>query len=111
MLDKTIDSVLLALRADIIRRRMDGLEHVEALLRLRSVPLPPVRRRYAPRRDTMRIVLDALRDGPKDTAAVAAIAVAAGIPRYRARRRIWLTLDRLHKRGLVVRDGEAWGLR
>ena len=50
----------------------------------------------------MRIVLDALRDGPKDTAAVAAIAVAAGIPKYRARRRIWLTLDRLHKRGLVV---------
>ena len=39
MLDKTITSALLALRAHIIHQRRDGLAHVEALLIARGFDL------------------------------------------------------------------------
>ena len=39
MLDKTITSALLQLRAQIIRGRLDGLAHVQALLLARGVDL------------------------------------------------------------------------
>ena len=40
MLDKTITSALLNLRAQIIRHKLEGIKHVEALLIARSVTLP-----------------------------------------------------------------------
>jgi hypothetical protein len=69
MQDKTIDNALLAPRKQIIRGDGEGLERVEALLRMRSVPMPSVLPHRCPttaRRNVMRhLVLDALRDGSK----------------------------------------------
>jgi hypothetical protein len=61
MQDKSIDGALLAPRKNIIRGRLDGLAHVEALLLLRGVDMPrvlPVKRPDAARRGHMsRMVL------------------------------------------------------
>jgi hypothetical protein len=69
MQDKSIDGALLALRKQIIRGKLDGLEHVEALLLMRGVDLPrvmPPKRPDAARRGHMaRLVIGALREGPK----------------------------------------------
>ena len=67
MQGKTINNALLALRKDMLATDADGLEHVEALLTLRGVPLPHynyfVRDRV--KRGLMRrVVLEALADGP-----------------------------------------------
>ncbi len=76
MQGKTINNALIALRKDMLADGGDGLEHVEALLALRGVPLPHynwiVRDRI--KRGLMRqIVLPALRDGPKTTADLVAL--------------------------------------
>ncbi len=69
MQDRTINAALLLLRACIIRGDGAGREHVEALLAMRGVPLPPVwpgRRPDAASSGTMkRLLLGALRDGPR----------------------------------------------
>ncbi|MES2843723.1 MAG: hypothetical protein V4804_17035 [Pseudomonadota bacterium] len=73
MLDKTITNALLALRAQIVRERLGGLNHVEALLVARGVELAahPVRRKIpadsCKQREVKLIVAEALRDGPKRT--------------------------------------------
>lgn len=64
---ETINRALLNLRAQIIRADDPGLKHVEALLRMRRVPLPPVPvwtvRRFK-RNELRRIVIAELRSGP-----------------------------------------------
>jgi hypothetical protein len=69
MKDATVTGVLHNLRCAILRDGLDGLEHVDALLRLRGVD-PDSLRMYAKRpkhfgRGKLRCaVLEALRDGP-----------------------------------------------
>lgn len=112
MLDKTITNALLALRAQIIRVNLDGLDHVEALLALRQVPLPKVPRKFAQRQDTSRLALDALRDGPKRGYEVARYATqATGDDLPDQWRRIYQALHNLRRRGLVVKDGRVWRLQ
>ena len=111
MLDKTITSALLNLRAQIIRGKMEGLEHVEALLAARGVGLPVVPRKIAQRRDTSRLALAALRDGPKRSKEVALHVIAVtGMPERQARAIMYQAMYNLHRRGLVVRDGRMWRL-
>lgn len=116
MLDKSIDGALLALRKQTIRGGGVGLEHVEALLALRGVPMPQVR---APRRpDVARcrlmrlLVLAALRDGPKRVREIAAtVAVRRPeLPAQAAYTRTGQALARLKRAGLVTREGRLWGL-
>jgi hypothetical protein len=117
MLDKSIDGALLALRKQIIRGDGKGLEHVEALLALRGVPMPQVR---APRKvDVARcrqmrlLVLAALKDGPKPLPEIAACVAAAKrpeLPPKAAYTRTWQALARLKRTGLARRDGRLWGL-
>ncbi len=80
MQDRTINAALLLLRACIIRGDGAGREHVEALLALRGVPMPPVwpgRRPAAASKGTMkRLLLAALRDGPKTRGELAALVAA-----------------------------------
>jgi hypothetical protein len=67
---ETTDRVLLYLRAQIIRDRLDGLDHVDALLRLRGCDpdayrVPPKRRRHFRNGGLRRAVLAILREhGP-----------------------------------------------
>ena len=116
MLDKTITSALLQLRAQIIRGRLDGLDHEEALLAARGVALPHVPRPHAsnslPRLGMTRLLVEALRDGPKGGVAAARY-VAEHQPSisYReAQRRVHQGLARAVAHGYAVRDGGVWRL-
>ncbi len=111
MLDKTITSALLNLRVQIIRGKLDGLGHVEALLVARGVDLPSVPRKIAQRRDTSRLALNALRDGPKRAKEVAQHVMAAtGMPERQAKAIMYQAVYNLHRRGLVTREGRLWRL-
>ncbi len=115
MLDKTIDSALLALRRQINQCDGKGREHVEALLKQRGVHMPramPPRLNVAGSGVMARMALDALRDGPQ---------TARYVSEYVAKRRPEITFDKGHvftavaltklkKRGLVVHDGGFGGL-
>lgn len=69
MQDKSINGALLALRKQIIRGKLDGLTEVEALLAIRSVPMPrvmPAKRPDVARRgEVRRKIYEATRSGPK----------------------------------------------
>ena len=116
MQDKTITNALLQLRAQIIRGRLDGLDHVEALLWGRGVDLARVPKPHAanslPRLAMRRLLLDALRDGPKGGVAAARY-VAEHQPdiSYReAQRRVHQALTRMVATGFAVKDGGVWRL-
>ena len=76
MLEKSIDGALLALRKQIIREGGDGLEHVEALLAMRDVPMPavlPPKRSDVARKGLMRLlILDGMRKGCRTQREIAA---------------------------------------
>jgi hypothetical protein len=75
MQDRTINAALLALRVQTIREDRNGLEQVEALLRLRRFPMPEVtraRRKAFDRGELRRELAALLRDGPKPRAALVA---------------------------------------
>ena len=111
MLDKTITAALLHLRVQTIRENLDGLEHVEALLKLRGVDLSKhhVPRKTAQRRDTAILALNALRDGPKTGKEVSLHAAAAtGMTYEDARSRLYNALHGLRRKGWVVKDGKIW---
>lgn len=113
MLDKTITNALCQLRAQIIRGKLDGLEHVEALLLARGVDpaAQHVPQQIAQRRDTSRLAMAALRDGPKRSKEVALHVMAAtGMPERQASAIMYQAVYNLHRRGLVVRDGRVWRL-
>ena len=118
MLDKTIDSALLALRKQVIRGDGNGLCHVEALLWQRGINpdshiVRAKRKADAAYKGLMRvIVLDALRDGPKTLRELAQI-VAARRPEIgpeAAYQRTGQVLARMKLAGLVARDRRVWGL-
>lgn len=116
MLDKSIDGALLALRKQITREGQDGLEHVEALLRMRGVDMPrvmPAKRQDVAKRGHMRLlVLEALRGGPKPLKGIAAH-VSARRPEIGyslAYTRCGQCLAKLRNAGLVMREGRVWGL-
>ena len=118
MLDKTITSALLALRAQIIRERREGLVHVEALLIARGIDPARhiVRAKRKPDvagRGIMRLmVLDALRDGPKGLADVTASVTARrqDISPDAAHKRTALVLSKMKVAGVVGREGHVWRL-
>ncbi|NUB42964.1 hypothetical protein GEU84_001075 [Fertoebacter nigrum] len=113
MQEKSIINALLHVRAQIIRDRLDGLDHVNALLVARGVvpEAQHVPRKLAQRRDTARLALDALRSGPKRSSEVAAHAMAAaGLSEQKAKAIMYQALYNLHRRGLVAQDGKVWRL-
>ena len=116
MQDKTITNALLNQRAQIIRGKLGGLDHVEALLVARGVDLPHVPKPHAdnsmPRMAMTRLIVEALRDGPKGGVAAARY-VAEHQPAisYReAQRRVHQALARMVANGFAVRDGGVWRL-
>ncbi len=113
MLAKSITAALLHLRVQTIREKLDGLEHVEALLRMRGVDLTKhhVPRKTAQRRDTSLLSLDALRSGPKTGKEVSQhVAAVTGLTYEQARDRVYQALHSLKVKGWVVKDGKVWRL-
>ena len=114
MQDRTIDSALLALRKQIIRGNLDGLEHVEALLQFRGISMPrvmPAKRPDVARRGHMSLmVIETLSTGPK---ALPEIASAIGARRPEidyaaAYQRTGQVLAKLRRKGRVRREGRLW---
>ncbi len=109
MQDKTIDNALRALcgrddaQADIARE----------LLALRGVE-PPKQSRYpknaARNRETRQLVLDALKDGPKNTGQIGAVILAQKpeLSRRAANNRAYQALLRLEGSGMAVRRDRVW---
>jgi hypothetical protein len=69
---ETIINVLRFVGAEIVRERLDGLEHAEALLQMRGDNLSPIPRKFrrqCRRAGVARLVLSTLRrDGPQSRA-------------------------------------------
>lgn len=111
MQDRTIDNALLALRKKLTQERDKGLEHVEALLRQRRVPMPPVPRKpdtAMPRMALKRAVLAMLRDGPKTWAQIVEGLQADGTrPRW-AKARASNAIGKLRRQGLIERCEGGW---
>jgi len=114
MLDKTIDSALLALRKQIIRGNSEGLAHVEALCRMRGVDLPavlPAKRADAARKGLMRvIILDGIRKGYSTQREIAAY-VASKRPELSpcaAYVRTTQALQKLRRSGFLKFEGGVW---
>ena len=113
MQDRTIDNALLALRKQIILGDGKGREHVEALLRLRGVPITPRRpwKADVAKRGHMRwMVLDALRDGGKTLPQITDYVDERRpeLSRRAAYVRSGQCLAKLKKAGLVRREGRVW---
>jgi hypothetical protein len=116
MLPKSIDAALLALRAEIVRDGLSGLDHVEALLALRQVPLVHVPRRKpldsCGQREAKMIMVDALRGGPRTVAQLREAFAAArpDVAPDRVMIRVFQAVYRMRGKGLIVKDGEVWRL-
>jgi hypothetical protein len=114
MLDKSIDGALLALRKRIIRGHGEGLEHVEALLALRGVAaprvLPPKRGDVAKRGEARRVLLGALRNGPRTLAQMVDVVREwkPDVPAPLAYQRTEQALYKMQAAGLVRREGRLW---
>ena len=104
----TFVRVLYRLRAEIIREGQEGLEHVEALLRLRGADpeaqrVPPKAARHFGRGELRLAILRALRDGPRTGMQIAeAIAAEHGIASDLAYKRVAPTLWHLRAQGVVT---------
>ena len=110
---ETITRALLALRAELIREGGEGLEHVEALLRLRGNNLPPVPRKAPPqnfKRGRLRLAIcAALRDGPLLGPQIVERVCAAHGLAYRAiYQNVYAQLYCMKKAGQVGHEGRLW---
>jgi len=104
-----LDFQLYRIRAQIVRDGMDGLDHVDALLRLRgcdpeAVHIPRKTNRTFKRGKLRRAILAALRNGPK---------TGGEIARQVSPDALYLAhngLKAMKRKGLVVREGKVWRL-
>ena len=107
--DETINTSLYYLRAQIIREGVDGLEHVEALMKLRGLTLdalsvPEKRNRRFRKGQLRQAILDELRNGPR-TSRQLQDAIGHSMNNFRH------TLLTLESRGVVRRDRSTWLLK
>jgi len=115
MQDRSIDNALLALRKQIIRDSLDGLDHVEALLQMRGVAPPkgkPKPANAARKGGMASMILDALRECPMTLTELVAW-ISPKRPDVSPERLYYRTasaLTQLRIKGLVRREGRVWGL-
>ena len=116
MQDKSINGALLALRKQIIRGNLDGLEHVEALLTMRGVHMPavlPAKTADAALKGHVRaLVIQALREGPMTRAELLEYLAEQRpqLPYKVAYARADKVLWKMGKVGLLEREGRVWRL-
>ena len=113
--EDTILNVLHYLRAEIAREGLGGAEHVDALLRLRGHdpadrPIPAKVPKAFRRGELTRVILGALRDGPRTGRELAqAVEAASDGMNYRAAyKRTYVALHRLSESGTVARINGFW---
>lgn len=111
--EAAISSALRSLRIRTVREGRPGLDQLEALMALRGDPLPPVPRANAVRfrkGELIRLVVEALREGPKTVGEVGAYvhAYKPAMPRDVAYQRASVILSRLKGRGLVELRAGVW---
>lgn len=107
MQDKTIDNALLALR----REGGEVQLLAERLLAMRGVDhLPKMIEKPARRGEMQRLIISALKDGPKTRKELSAFIEAArpDIPPDRAYWRTDAALSKLRSKGVVRREGRVW---
>ncbi len=112
--DQTVINALRYLRATCLRDGAPGLEHVDALLRLRgvnpaSLPIPRKKPKHFRRGELRRAILTELRGGPLTLPELAA-RVGDGLSRRAAYQRTYQALQKMEPAGLVVHEGRLWGL-
>ena len=116
MQNKRINGALLALRKRIIRGKLDGLEHVEALLTTRGVHMPAVlpakNANVACRGQVRHILCEALRDGPKTRAELVRYVAAKrpALPHEVVYRRADQVLWKMGKAGMLCRERRVWSI-
>ena len=113
--DETVNNVLHYLRSVIVREGQDGLNHVDALLRLRgvdpdSLPMPAKMPKHFARGKLRVAVIGALRDGPLTGAEIARRVQGNGLDYAAAYKRVYVCLSAMQNAGLVRRESGKWGL-
>lgn len=113
----TIDNALYHLRALCKREGHEGLEHVEALLRIRgldpnSMHVPKKQPRRFRRGELRKAVLSALSNGPVTSKAVTAtiLATRPDLDESWLHPRIMVSLSTLKNEGAAIRSVEGWTL-
>lgn len=118
MSDASHIAALWSIRARIVRDGLDGLSHVEALLRLQGcdptaqvVPIKRPDNRFQ-RGELSRLIRHALKDGPRTLDGIAGYVAAQrpGVSRGTAYRRASSVLSRMVMRGELTHARPLWRL-
>lgn len=111
----TIISVLHFIRQEIVRDGLDGLEHVDALLRQRgadpeALVTPDKRPKTFRKGELRRMVLEALKDGAQTGAEIARKVQARKqeLTYRQVYKRVYICLNTLKGRGVVRHEGRVW---
>lgn len=103
------------MRCQIARDGAEGLDHVDALLRLRdvdpaSLPMPDKRPKHFARGKLRIAILEALRQGPMTGAELARRMQGNGLEYAAAYKRVYQCLNRMLEAGMVRKDAGKWWL-
>ena len=113
--EETLVSALHFMRCQIVRDGAQGLDHVDALLRLRgvdpaSLPMPDKRPKHFARGKLRIAILEALRQGPMTGAELARRMQGNGLEYAAAYKRVYQCLNRMLEAGIVRKDTGQWWL-
>ncbi|MCC5956274.1 MAG: hypothetical protein JJU07_09230 [Natronohydrobacter sp.] len=115
---QTVIDTLHFVRQEMVREERDGLEHVDHLLRMygaepMALNMPRKTPKFFARGELRRLVLEALRDGPRTGRQIADYVQAArpDLPDGHAYKRIYVCIWGLRKRSLIESAGRLWWLR
>ena len=113
--DQTVIDTLHFIRQTLWRDQAEGLEHVDALLRIwgaepQQLKMPRKTVKDFARGEQRRLVLEALRSGPKTGRQIADALHAArpDVPPEKCYKRTYACLHNLTKLGMVRRGGGQW---
>ena len=112
--EDTIRNALYYIRAECVRDGKPGLEHVEALLRERghnpeAQHVPAKTDRQFRRGELRRLVLAALKDGPRTGPEIARyVSEASGVPYRAAYKRAYIALHKMQEQGVVQHEERVW---
>jgi hypothetical protein len=110
--EETLVAALHFMRCQIVREGAEGLEHIDALLRLRgvnpeSLPLPQKFPKTFKRGHLTQAILRELRDGPLRGSELAR-RLQGNLAYAEAYKKVYAALHRLSSTGLVKHHGSLW---
>lgn len=113
--DQTLVSALHFMRCKIARDGGDGLDHVDALLRLygvdpESLPMPRLTPKHFARGKLRIAIMEALRGGPMAGVDLARRVQGNGLDFADAYKRVYQCLNAMQNAGIVQREGGKWRL-